>query len=278
MEHMEFELQNLTRDIPVKEESTECKAGVVPMSSIGFQPARPIVITSSRERSESLSVSAKELVIAQLQSHPKTPSTGAPETTPLAEQVPERSSNYGSVADPAIVKMLEDLTKWIESGEKMIAANDKKVETYNSTMDQILGAPPILKGVDSRKFVEWPFSEEAAPKPIPKKFRMPELPKYSGTTDPNEHVTTYTCAVKGNDIKNYEIESVLLKKFRETLSKGDMMWYNILAPNSIDSFIVLDDSFIGAHAVTIKVATRHSDVFKIKQRENEILREFVSRF
>lgn len=37
------------------------------------------------------------------------------------------------------------------------------------------------------------------------------------------------------------------------------------------------DSFIKAHAGVIKVATRKSYVFKIKQRENEMLREFVSR-
>ncbi|XP_070030040.1 uncharacterized protein [Nicotiana sylvestris] len=160
----------------------------------------------------------------------------------------------------------------------MIGANDKKVETYNSRVDQIPATPPILKGIDSKKFVQKPFPSNAAPKPIPKKFRMPDLPKYNGTSDSNEHVTTYTCAVKGNDLRDDEIESVLLKKFKETLSKGAMMWYHNLAPNSIDSFAMLADSFIKAHVGAIKVATRKSDVFKIKQRENEMLREFVSYF
>ncbi|XP_070010669.1 uncharacterized protein [Nicotiana sylvestris] len=85
-------------------------------------------------------------------------------------------------------------------------------------------------------------------------------------------------AVKGNNIKNDEIESVLLKKFEETLSKGAMMWYHNLAPNSIDSFSMLADSFVMAHSRAIKVATRKSYIFKIKQRENKILREFVSHF
>ncbi|XP_070029027.1 uncharacterized protein [Nicotiana sylvestris] len=160
----------------------------------------------------------------------------------------------------------------------MIEANDKKVETYNSRVDQIPGVPPVMKGVDSKKFIQRLFPEEVAPKPIPKKFRMPELPKYNGTSDPNEHITTYACAVKGNDIKDDEIESVLLKKFGETFSKEAMMWYHNLAPNSIDSFSILVDSFIKAHAGAIKVATRKSDVFRIKLRENKMLREFVSRF
>ncbi|XP_070025469.1 uncharacterized protein [Nicotiana sylvestris] len=107
---------------------------------------------------------------------------------------------------------------------------------------------------------------------------MHDLPKYNGTSDPNEHVTAYTCVVKGNDLKDDEIESVLLKNFGETLSKGAMMWYHKLAPNSIDSLAMLADSFIKGHVSAIKVATRKSDVFKIKQRENEMLREFVSHF
>jgi len=98
-------------------------------------------------------------------------------------------------------------------------ANDKKVETYNSRVDQIPGAPPILKGLDSRKFVHKPFPPSAAPKTIPKKFRMPKIPKYNRTTDPNAHVTSYTYAIKGNDLEDDEIESVLLKTLGETLSK-----------------------------------------------------------
>ncbi|XP_070036132.1 uncharacterized protein [Nicotiana tomentosiformis] len=107
---------------------------------------------------------------------------------------------------------------------------------------------------------------------------MPDIPKYNGTTDPNEHVTSYTWAAKGNDLDDDEIESVLLKKFGESLSKGAMIWYHNLPPNSIDSFAMLVDAFVKAHAGAIKAETRKSDLFKVKQRDNEMLREFVSRF
>ncbi|XP_070049212.1 uncharacterized protein [Nicotiana tomentosiformis] len=72
--------------------------------------------------------------------------------------------------------------------------------------------------------------------------------------------------------------SVLLKKFGETLSKGVTIWYHNLPPNYIDSFTMLADTFVKAHAGAIKVETRKSDIFKVKQRDNEMLREFVSRF
>ncbi|XP_070029156.1 uncharacterized protein [Nicotiana sylvestris] len=97
-------------------------------------------------------------------------------------------------------------------------------------------------------------------------------------TNPNEHVTSYTCAIKGKDLEDDEIESVLLKKFGETLSKGAIIWHHNLPLNSIDSFAMLADSFVKAHARAIKVETRKSDLFKVRQNDNEMLREFVSRF
>ncbi|XP_070043106.1 uncharacterized protein [Nicotiana tomentosiformis] len=97
-------------------------------------------------------------------------------------------------------------------------------------------------------------------------------------TDPNKHVTSYMCAIKGNDLEDDEIESVLLKEFGETLSNGSMKWYQNLPPNSIDSFAMLADSFVKARAGAIKVKTRKSDLFKVKQKDYEMLREFVSHF
>nr|XP_009595481.1 uncharacterized protein LOC104091771 [Nicotiana tomentosiformis] len=57
-----------------------------------------------------------------------------------------------------------------------------------------------------------------------------------------------------------------------------MIWYHNLPPNSIDSFAMLADAFVKAHAGTIKFETRKSYLFKVKHRDNKLLREFVSRF
>ncbi|XP_070047061.1 uncharacterized protein [Nicotiana tomentosiformis] len=57
-----------------------------------------------------------------------------------------------------------------------------------------------------------------------------------------------------------------------------MIWDHNLPPNSIDSFVMITDSFVKAHAGAIKVETRKSDLFKVRQKDNEMLREFVSRF
>ncbi|XP_059294736.1 uncharacterized protein LOC132047755 [Lycium ferocissimum] len=218
---------------------------------------------------------AQQAVIAQLQNQNRAPNVVQSEQTekiaPREERTIAENNGNGPGQTAELMRMLEELTKWVE-------ANDKKVKTYNSRVDQILGAPPILKGPDSEKFVQMPFPPSAAPKPISKRFRMPDIPKYNRTTDPNEHVTTYTCAIKGNDLAKDEIESVLLKKFGETLSKGAMVWYHNLPEHSIDSFAMHADAFVKAHAGAIKVETRKSNLFNVKKQENETLREFVARF
>ncbi|XP_070036715.1 uncharacterized protein [Nicotiana tomentosiformis] len=104
------------------------------------------------------------------------------------------------------------------------------------------------------------------------------MPKYDGTLDPQENITTYTMVVKGNDLAPHEIESVLLMKFGETLTKGALTWYSIFPEHSIDSFEMLADSFIKAPAGARKVQAQNSDIFRIAQRESKLLREFVTRF
>ncbi|XP_070019365.1 uncharacterized protein [Nicotiana sylvestris] len=128
------------------------------------------------------------------------------------------------------------------------------------------------------KYSQQPWKPSATPLPIPKKFKMPDIPKYDGTTDPRDHVTAFTTGLKGNDLTKKEIESVLVKIFGETLTKGELKWYSLLPKNSIDSFAELADSFIKAHSGAQKVEKRIEDIFKIKQGDTKLLREFVDRF
>nr|XP_016432339.1 PREDICTED: uncharacterized protein LOC107758997 [Nicotiana tabacum] len=82
---------------------------------------------------------------------------------------------------------------------------------------------------------------------------MPDVPKYEGTSDPHKHITTYTTTVKGNNLAPHEITSVLLTKFGETLTKGDLTLYSLLPEHSIDSFEMLSYSFMKSHAGARKV-------------------------
>nr|XP_009606660.1 uncharacterized protein LOC104100979 [Nicotiana tomentosiformis] len=107
---------------------------------------------------------------------------------------------------------------------------------------------------------------------------MADIPKYDRTSDPQEHITAYTTALKWNDLDQHEIESILLKKFGQTLTKGALTWYSLLPEHLIDSFVMIKDSFIKAHVGDRKVQAREADILRISQAKSELLREFVIRF
>lgn len=100
---------------------------------------------------------------------------------------------------------------------------------------------------------------------------MADIQKYDGTLDPQDYITTYTMAVKGNELAPHEIESVLLKNFGQPLTKGALAWYSLLLDHSIYSFKILVDYFIKAHVGVIKVQARKADIFIIAQAESELL-------
>ncbi|XP_070006890.1 uncharacterized protein [Nicotiana sylvestris] len=171
----------------------------------------------------------------------------------------------------------------VNSGIEELLANlvmegHKQLKEQSDRIEQISGVPPVIKGIDMDKYSQQPWKPSEAPLPIPKKFKMPDIPKYDGTTDPQDHVTVFTTDVKGNNLTKQEIESVLVKIFGETLTKGALTWYSLLPENSIDSFVELVDSFIKAHSGAQKVEKRMEDIFKIKQGDTKLLREFVNRF
>lgn len=85
-----------------------------------------------------------------------------------------------------------------------------------------------MKGPDPKEHTQLSFKPSARPELVLKRFKMLNIPKYDGTSDPQEHITTYTMSVKGNDLARHEIKTILLKKFGETLTKGALTWYSLL--------------------------------------------------
>ncbi|XP_019260660.1 PREDICTED: uncharacterized protein LOC109238631 [Nicotiana attenuata] len=106
----------------------------------------------------------------------------------------------------------------------------------------------------------------------------PYLKIYDGAMDPEDHVTHYVTAVKGNDLAKEQVSSILLKKFRETLTGGALTWYSQLPARSIETFEEMADKFVIAHVGAEKAQARVNDIFAIKQSPGEGLRDFLARF
>nr|XP_009764730.1 PREDICTED: uncharacterized protein LOC104216402 [Nicotiana sylvestris] len=101
---------------------------------------------------------------------------------------------------------------------------------------------------------------------------------YDGTTDPEDHVTHYVTAVKGNDLGKEQVSSILLKKFGETLTGGALTWYSQLPMRPIETVEEMADKFITAHAGAKNAKERVNVIFAIKQSPGEGLRDFLARF
>ncbi|XP_019248364.1 PREDICTED: uncharacterized protein LOC109227622 [Nicotiana attenuata] len=106
----------------------------------------------------------------------------------------------------------------------------------------------------------------------------PYLKMYDGTTDPEDHVTHYVTAVKGNDLEKEQVSSILLKKFGETLTGKAQTWYSQLPTRFIDMFEEMVDNFVTAHVGAKKAEAKVNDIFAIKQSPSEGLRDFLARF
>ncbi|XP_019235150.1 PREDICTED: uncharacterized protein LOC109215529 [Nicotiana attenuata] len=150
---------------------------------------------------------------------------------------------------------------------------------HQERVDKIPDAPKLLPKRDAGRFVEQPYSDEAAPHAIPKTFKMPPYLKiYDGTIDPEDHIIHYVTAVKGNDLAKEQVPSILLKKFGETLTGGALTWYSQLPARSVQTFEEMADKFVTAHAGAKKAEARVNDIFAIRHSPGEGLRDFLARF
>lgn len=89
---------------------------------------------------------------------------------------------------------------------------DQNAKTFHTRIDQISMEPPVLKGIDSKKYTHLLLKPNTSLELIPKRFKS-WIFQYDRTSDPHEHITTYTMVVNGNDLAPHVMEFVLQKKF-----------------------------------------------------------------
>ncbi|XP_019250909.1 PREDICTED: uncharacterized protein LOC109229812 [Nicotiana attenuata] len=153
------------------------------------------------------------------------------------------------------------------------------MKEHQEQVDKIPGAPKLLPKWDADRFIEESYSDDAAPHTIPKTLQMlPYLIIYNGTIDPEDHVTHYVTAMKGNDLAKAQVSFILLKKFGETLTGGALTRYSQLPAHYIKTFEEMADKFVMAHVGAKKAKARVNGIFAIKQALGEGLRDFFARF
>lgn len=135
---------------------------------------------------------------------------------------PHSTTHTHEITDNAGDSVLIVVLKRMEEIENENKTLKEQMREQQERVEKIRGAPKLLPKRDVGRFVEQPYSEEAAPHAILKTFNMaPYLRSNDGTTDPKDHVTYYVTVVKGNDLTKEQVSSILMKIFGKTLTRGD---------------------------------------------------------
>ena len=110
--------------------------------------------------------------------------------------------------------------------------------------------------------------------PLPSKFRMPQMDSYDGVRDPLDHLETFKTLMHLQGVANV----IMYRAFPTTLKGAARIWFSLLTPNLISTFKELSAQFtmyfIGGHRYKKPTAC----LMSIKQREDETLRSYISRF
>ncbi|XP_059635337.1 uncharacterized protein LOC132277499 [Cornus florida] len=122
--------------------------------------------------------------------------------------------------------------------------------------------------------VDSPFTDEILNAPSQRKFSMPVFILFDETTDPIDHV--YHIQLKMD--LNTENDSLMCKCFPTSLAGPALNWFKNLPRGSVYSFRSLCDRFISQYYGNKRPAKDISSLFIMKQRADERLQAFLTRF
>ena len=110
--------------------------------------------------------------------------------------------------------------------------------------------------------------------PQPHKFRMLQMDSYDGVKDPLDHLETFKTLMHLQGVA----DEIMCRAFPTMLKGAARIWFSRLTPDSISTFKELSAQFtvhfIGGHRYKRSTAC----LMSIKQREDETLRSYISRF
>nr|KYP53478.1 hypothetical protein KK1_024616 [Cajanus cajan] len=110
--------------------------------------------------------------------------------------------------------------------------------------------------------------------PLPRGWKPLHLDRYDGTTDPDEHIDSYTTQV--NLYTNSH--AILCRVFPTSLKGPALHWYTQLPAGSIDSFCTLVRRFVAQYATSRPHHTTSAALANLRQNDDESLRDFIERF
>lgn len=154
----------------------------------------------------------------------------------------------------------------------------KKLQNVREMVQHIPGVPKPLEKAAPTSYTDSPFSDDIALVEIPKRFTVPNMKPYNGSSDPQDHIAQYKQRMFMVHIPQNLREPCMCKGFGSTLSGPVLHWFVNLPNRSISSFTVLVDAFNLQFSSSRLFEKTTSDLYKIVRRYREPLQDYLTRF
>ncbi|KAJ9557881.1 hypothetical protein OSB04_012495 [Centaurea solstitialis] len=188
--------------------------------------------------------------------------------TPITH-IPNLSNVSGTSSNPPHNDIVDIRLKMLEEQNKAMLA----------LLTKLPGAAVPIEVEPKTGFQASPYIDEIALVDIPKKYNIPAFtPKYSGISDPVEHIAQYKQLVWTVPIPTQFQEICMCKGFGSTLTGAALQWLINLKPKSIASWSELVNQFTRQFASSRKMEKQTSDLYYVVQKTGETIREYFNRF
>ncbi|VFQ93070.1 unnamed protein product [Cuscuta campestris] len=142
-----------------------------------------------------------------------------------------------------------------------IAELKRRVETKSPY------SQPILRTVT-------PFTPRVMSVPLPTNFRPWQIKAYSGTTDPQDHLSKFYASMEAAAAT----DEVKCRCFLATLEGSACDWFNRLQKGTIDDWDTLAEKFLTHFAANRRQRLPYSHLLNICIRKGEKVRDFIVRW
>ncbi|CAL2228547.1 unnamed protein product [Prunus armeniaca] len=127
---------------------------------------------------------------------------------------------------------------------------------------------------DWGKLQPGPFTERIKKSKPDREVQPLRIPFYTGVEDPLTHLHSFQSAVGCKGLSD-EGQCLL---FPSSLTEAALNWFYRLEPGTVDSFDELKQIFLNHFMIQTDRLYSADDLYTIRQREDEPLREYAARF
>lgn len=104
------------------------------------------------------------------------------------------------------------------------------------------------------------------------------LPRYSGTSNPKAHKTSFRIAMDRSQLREDEKMAGYSQLFAKNLFGAALKWFSKQEEESIDSFKQLSAVFLKHYSMFVEDESTIANLWNTQQSEFKSLKDFMSRF